>query len=67
MHTHTQTDRHSYVYIKRCSGVRLGAVEQDPFSALLADQAGVLLHLSLVAGALALAAVGSVGHDGAPV
>lgn len=47
--------------------MRLGAVEQDPFSALLAHKARVLLHLSLIAGALALAAIGSVGHDSAPV
>lgn len=47
--------------------MRLGAVEQDPFSALLADKASVLLHLSLVTGALALAAIGSVGHDSTPV
>lgn len=47
--------------------MRLGAVEQDPFSALLADKASVLLHLSLIAGALAHAAVGSVGQDSTPV
>lgn len=62
------THRHADVCVhERCSGVRLGAVEQDPFGALLADQAGVLLHLGLVARALALAAVGGVGHDGTPV
>lgn len=52
---------------ERCSGVRLGAVQQDPFSALLAHQAAVLLHLHLVAGGSAPAAVGGVGHDGPPV
>lgn len=45
----------------------LGAVQQDPLGTILADQAGVLLHLHLVAGALAFAGVGCVGHDGPPV
>lgn len=53
--------------LKRCRGVRLCAVQQDPLGALLANQAGVLLHLRLVAGAFALAAVDRVGHDGPPV
>lgn len=47
--------------------MRLGAAEQDPFGAVLADQPGVLLHLRLVAGAFAFAGVGCVGHDGPSV
>lgn len=53
------------VYIKKAAGS--GAVQQDPLGTVLAHQAGVLLHLGLVAGAFAFAGVGSVGHDGPSV
>ncbi|TNN24063.1 hypothetical protein EYF80_065813 [Liparis tanakae] len=44
-----------------------GAVEQDALGAALAHQLAVLPHLRLVAGAVALAAVGGVRHGGAAV
>lgn len=59
-----------FTYIKKvqwCHAVCLCAVEQDPFSTVLANQAGVLLHLRLVAGAFAFAGVGCIGHDGPSV
>ena len=74
--THGNKNRHTllgseyFAYVKNlqwCDAVCLGAVEQNPFSALLANQGGVLLHLRLVARALAFAGVGCVGHDGPSV
>lgn len=53
--------------MQRCEAWRSGAAEQDPFSAVLADQPAVLLHLRLVAGAFAFAGVGRIGHDGPSV
>lgn len=68
-----QTDiagRCVFRYIKKvqwCDAVCLGAVQQDPFGAVLANQAGVLLHLRLVAGTFAFVGVGCKGHDGPSV
>lgn len=55
------------VYYKGVMVCMLGAVEQNPLSTVLTNQAGVLLHLCLVAGAFALAGVGCIGHDGPSV
>lgn len=74
-HRHRETEidiaeRCVFTFIKKvqwCDAVCLGAVQQDPFSTVLANQAAVLLHLGLVAGALAFAGVGSIGHDGTSV
>lgn len=41
----------------------LGAVEQDPLSTVLANQAGVLPHLLFIAAAFTLAGVDGVGHE----
>lgn len=59
-----------FTYTKKvqwCDAVCSGAVQQNPFSTVLADQAGVLLHLRLVGGAFAFVGVGRIGHDGPSV
>lgn len=74
-HNDRKTDRFHWEVcisptLKICSDMItscLGAVEQDPFSAVLANQAGVLLHFLLITGALTFAAVDCIGHDSPPV